>query len=155
MVEINTVKAGLEQPGSNAQEPGPPPLETEAGEIPQGYEALQIPVMMQTIFVPKDVKVARGGDGNLYHAIQRVPESLGAKPIWQWRPLATSLEEARERRWDFYHPTLGLVWNGNKLARDRTPQDIMRDNSVGGLTPLGELPVEKAGYAPDAAPAHS
>lgn len=154
MVEIPTTQATLT--GSNPVEPGPPPLETSIGEVPTGYVPMQVPAMqMMTIFVPEGTQVARGGDGLLYHAIERVPEAIGAAKVWQWRPLAATLEEAREKRWDFYHPRLGLIWNGFKLARDRTPQDIMADGSIGGLVPPGELPVQRAGYAPDAEPAHT
>jgi hypothetical protein len=110
------------------------------------------PVIVQTpgsgtaIFCPEGTELAYTESGQLIHKIMKVPDAIGGDPYPVWRALATSLEEAREKRIDFWHPTLGLIWNGYKLARDRSIADIMSDNSVGGLVPRGELPVESAGF---------
>lgn len=80
-----------------------------------------------------------GDDGKLYHEMNKVTE--GGTVIVVRRPLAQSLEEARDKRWDFYHPTLGWIWEGYKLARDRGVQSIIRDNTLGGMTPPGERPL--------------
>lgn len=136
---------------------GPPPLNvfSSVGEIPAGFKTINVQLMPSVpMVVPEQVQVAWGQDGNLYHAIEVTPNALGAEKEWEWRRLALTMDEAREKRIDFYHPTLGLIWHGFKLARDRTPQDIMADRSIGGLVPPGELPVQKAGYAPNAEPAH-
>lgn len=66
-------------------------------------------------------------DGLAYHRIGRTTEG-GTKYI-QTRRLALSLEEARDKRLDFIHPTLGLIWDGYKLARDRGVADIIADNT--------------------------
>ena len=105
------------------------------------------------IIVPKGTRIQTGPDGLLYPLVSRTGEALGMAPELKWRRLALSLDEARVNRIDFYHPTLGLIWNGFKLARDRTPDDIMRDTSIGGAVPRGELPVTAAGFAADAEPA--
>ena len=135
---------------------GPPELPDQM-PIPEGHKVVAVPaqVVVPSVFVPQGVQTAWGQDGNLYHAVKMASPTLGGEPEWQWRRLALNLQQAREERLDYYHPALGLIWNGVKLARDRTPQDIMNDSSVGGLPIPGEVPVEKAGYAPDAEPAHS
>lgn len=86
-----------------------------------------------------------GRDGKLYHKVKRMTE--GGTVVEMSRPLALTIEEARNERKDFYHPTLGLIWEGYKLAADRTPDDIMQDMSVGGQVPPGgtPVPVEKKG----------
>ena len=68
-----------------------------------------------------------GNDGNLYHRIKRMTE--GGHVVEVVRPLALTLDEAREKRKDFYHPTLGLIWEGYKLASDRSVESIMNDTS--------------------------
>lgn len=77
-----------------------------------------------------------GDDGELYHRVERMTE--GGTKVMSTRRLATSLQQARDEHLDFYHPTLGLIWEGYKLARDRSPESIMRDTSVGGRLPTGE-----------------
>lgn len=81
-----------------------------------------------------------GGDGLLYHKIQRTLD--GGSTVLSTRRLATSAEEARDQRIDFYHPSLGLIWEGYKLASDRTTHDILNDSSIGGQIPPGEHPPE-------------
>ncbi len=66
-------------------------------------------------------------DGLLYHKVERVLE--GGSIMLQQRRLATSLEEAREKKLDYIHPVYGLIWEGFKLAKDRQAQDIMDDTS--------------------------
>ena len=87
-----------------------------------------------------------GDDGNLYHRISRMTD--GGSWIETTRPLARTLEEAREKRIDFYHPTLGIIWNGYKIGRDRSPQDIIKDTSVGGQAKPGEVPVPTSNLPP-------
>lgn len=93
-----------------------------------------------------------GGDGRLYHKIQTMSE--GGKLVQSTRPLALTLEEAREKKADFFHPSLGWIWNGYKLAKDREPADIMADTTVGGATPPGEKSVMEVGFDPYAGSAH-
>ena len=68
-----------------------------------------------------------GQDGNLYHKVKRMTE--GGQEVEAVRPLALTLDEARDKRKDFYHPTLGLIWEGYKLATDRDVKSIMADTS--------------------------
>lgn len=49
----------------------------------------------------------------------------------QVRPVARTLEEAKARRWDYYHPEGGWILEGYKWAKDRTPESIMADTSQG------------------------
>lgn len=68
-----------------------------------------------------------GDDGLLYHTVTRVLE--GGSSMEQTRRLANSPEEAREKHLDYYHPKLGLIWEGFKLAKDRNAQDVMSDKT--------------------------
>lgn len=68
-----------------------------------------------------------GEDGLLYHEVKRVLE--GGSSIVQRRRLATSPEESREKHLDYYHPKLGLIWEGFKLAKDRNAQDVISDKT--------------------------
>lgn len=45
------------------------------------------------------------------------------------RNVASTLEEARAKHWDWYHPDLGWIREGYKLEKDREPQAIMDDGS--------------------------
>lgn len=74
-----------------------------------------------------------GDDGKLYHTVERMTE--GGTSVKETRRLASSIEEARDNRIDFFHPTYGLIWEGFKLASDRRPQEILNDGSTGGLVP--------------------
>lgn len=76
-----------------------------------------------------------GDDDLLYHEIEVTTE--GGTKHKVYRRLAQTMEEARELRIDYFHPTLGLIWDGYKLAKDRTPQDRMRDASVSQVKPGG------------------
>lgn len=75
----------------------------------------------------------RAPDGTYWHRIATMSE--GGTPIEQERPLALTLEEAIATRKDFYHPTMGLIYEGYKLARDRDPKAIMADSSESLLSP--------------------
>ena len=67
-------------------------------------------------------------DGRL---IRRIPQVSADGTEWlQERRVALTLDEAKAKRWDWYHPQLGWVHEGYKLEVDRTPQSIMADNSV-------------------------
>lgn len=81
----------------------------------------------------------RTDEGDLRWKVQRTTE--GGSKYMADRPLATTLKEARDNRWDFCHPTLGVVWEGYKLGSDRPPQQRMADTSVGGMVPPGGRPV--------------
>lgn len=75
------------------------------------------------------------------HKVSRIPErdGGGASPITSWRPLAVNQEESRQFRRDFYHPTLGMIWEGYKLAKDRSMDDIIRDTTQ---TVVPSIPTE-------------
>ncbi len=75
----------------------------------------------------------RGNNGRYFHVLEVTTEG-GAK-VKQTRPLGTTLEEAIANRWDFYHPTVGLIYEGYKLARDRDANDIMSDTSQSQMRP--------------------
>lgn len=47
----------------------------------------------------------------------------------QLRPVAASIEEAKEKRWDWYHPELGWIREGYKLERDRDLGSILEDST--------------------------
>lgn len=78
-------------------------------------------------YYPETADVFYGDDGRTYHNVRRMTE--GGTSVITTRPLAKTIEEARENRWDFYSPTLGLIWDGYKLAGDRSPQSRIRDTS--------------------------
>lgn len=80
-----------------------------------------------------------GEDDQLYHKIEMTTEG-GAKYM-ATRPLAQTMEEARDKRLDYFHPTLGLIWNGYKLATDRTPQARLADRTQSLMRPGSALPV--------------
>lgn len=79
-----------------------------------------------------------GPDGLLYHKITRMSE--GGHEIEVYRRLALTIDEAREKRIDFYHPTYGLIWDGYKRSKDSSPLDIMADSSTGGFRPANGGP---------------
>lgn len=122
-----------------------PTLPIEPTELPVDFDAIlerRIAEAMaqrdlQMGVMPLPPNAFRDGDGNLMHKVRRMSEGGGYVEVT--RPLAASLEEAREKRIDFYHPTLGLIWEGYKLARDRSPQSVMSDGSVGGLVKAGDV----------------
>lgn len=82
---------------------------------------------------PLPPNAGRTPDGRYYHDIEIMTE--GGTLTKQRRPLALSLEEAIATRADYYHPTLGLIYEGYKLARDRAPADIMADTSESMMKP--------------------
>jgi len=53
----------------------------------------------------------------------------------QRRPVALTLEEAKAKHMDYYHPDLGWILEGYKLEKDREPASIMADSSVAGPDP--------------------
>lgn len=87
--------------------------------------------------VPVPDTVFMGMDGQRYWKVERTTE--GGSKYEATRRYAMDLATARDTHSDFLHPTLGLIWEGYKLARDRSPEDIMADTSIGGAIPPGEL----------------
>lgn len=83
-----------------------------------------------------------GDDDQLYHVIEMTSEG-GAKHD-AIRPLAQTMEEARELRRDYFHPTLGLVWEGYKLATDRSVASRMADRSHSLIRPGASTPFSVA-----------
>lgn len=80
-------------------------------------------------------------NGSLFRTVKRTAAD-GAE--WeQRRPVALTLAEAKERRFDYYHPQYGWILEGYKLARDRTPESIIGDESMGGA-PLPSEPERPA-----------
>ena len=65
------------------------------------------------------------------------------------RQVADTLEEARARRHDYYHPTLGWMLEGHKLERDRPEEDIMADTSVSAGTAPEDNGDEQGDEDPD------
>lgn len=63
----------------------------------------------------------------LIHRIHRTAED--GSTYDQLRPVALTIEEAKERKVDYYHPRFGWLLNGYKLATNRKPQDILADDS--------------------------
>lgn len=59
---------------------------------------------------------------------------VNGEPREQRRYVALDPDEARARRLDYYHPTLGWVLEGYKLATDRSVASIMADGTT--ATPL-------------------
>jgi hypothetical protein len=84
---------------------------------------------------------AKPQDPNLPPGVERLPDGQLIRRIQvhipgtdddtreQIRPVAATLEEAKAKRMDWYHPELGWVLEGYKLQKDREPQDIMADHS--------------------------
>ena len=66
-------------------------------------------------------------NGKFYRMVPKV--SAGGEPWESRRPVSLTIKEARERRFDYYHPQLGWILEGYKLERDRTPEDRMADTS--------------------------
>lgn len=48
----------------------------------------------------------------------------------RYRPVSLDWEEAKARRWDYFHPELGWLIDGFKRERDPTIDQIMADTSV-------------------------
>lgn len=59
----------------------------------------------------------------------------------QVRQIAPTLAEARERRFDYYHPELGWIREGLKVERVRSEGEIMADASAS----VGMAPTESEG----------
>ncbi|KKM91621.1 hypothetical protein LCGC14_1226690 [marine sediment metagenome] len=62
--------------------------------------------------------------------VRLVPKVAASGETWNSRrPVALTIEEARLRRYDYYHPELGWILEGYKLEKDRTPESRMADVS--------------------------
>ena len=77
--------------------------------------------------------VERLPDGQLIRRLEK--PVTGGTSREQIRYVASSLEEARKKHWDFYHPVVGWIREGYKLEKDRPPQDIMNDGSLASPNP--------------------
>lgn len=66
-------------------------------------------------------------NGQVVRRLEKPVSGGGSREVI--RPVASTLAEAREKHWDFYHPVVGWVREGYKLEKDREPQDIMADGS--------------------------
>ncbi len=67
-------------------------------------------------------------NGQLVRYVEKV--SASGEPWQSRRPVALTIEEARRRRWDWYHPKYGWALEGFKWQKDRTPEDRMADTSM-------------------------
>ena len=66
--------------------------------------------------------------GQLYRRI--VIQTADSGEQERIRPVARTLEEAKARRWDFYHSDeFGWVREGYKWEKDRSTESIMADTS--------------------------
>ena len=62
--------------------------------------------------------------------VRIIKKTSGDGTEWeQVRPVALTQSEAKRRRQDWYHPQLGWVREGYKLATDRSPASKMQDDS--------------------------
>jgi len=62
--------------------------------------------------------------------LRKVPKQSSDGSEWeQVREVATTLEEAKADRKDFYHPELGWIRNGLKLERDRELGSVLTSGS--------------------------
>ena len=69
--------------------------------------------------------------------IRYVTRTSGDGELWQQRRVvATTIEEARLHRHDFYHPELGWILEGFKLEKDRPADDIMADGTQSVPAPI-------------------
>jgi hypothetical protein len=69
----------------------------------------------------------RDEKGQLFRMVIR---STAGKKRDVRRPVALTLEEAKEKRWDWFHPELGIwVLEGWKLEADRSQASILQDGS--------------------------
>ncbi len=66
-------------------------------------------------------------DGRLWRDVDRIsPEG----DSWvKHRPVALTLQEAKIKHWDWFHPIHGWVLEGYKLEKDRDAADILADGS--------------------------
>lgn len=106
----------------------------ETQEMPK--TVFGIPVRWES-GVPVPESVFLGNDGKRYWRVERTTE--GGSKTTAVRRYESDLSTARDQHADYLHPTLGVIWEGFKLARDRSPEDIMADASIGGAIPPGEV----------------
>ncbi len=69
-----------------------------------------------------------GDDGRPWHTLWTMSE--GGSYVLATRVLALNKTESIEGRLDYYDPVLGLIWDGYKLANDRSVTDRMNDRSA-------------------------
>ena len=61
---------------------------------------------------------------------RKVPRGSADGTTWEEeRPVAETLAEAKEKRFDYYHPELVWIREGYKLERDRSTESILADDS--------------------------
>lgn len=62
--------------------------------------------------------------------VRTIPRTAADGSEWtEERPVALTLGEAKEKRFDYLHPELGWIRQGYKLERDRSAEAIMADIS--------------------------
>ncbi|KKL60670.1 hypothetical protein LCGC14_2203010 [marine sediment metagenome] len=66
-------------------------------------------------------------DGQLFRDVPQV--SPDGSDWVKHRRVALTLQEAKMRHWDWYHPTHGWILEGYKLEKDRDAADILADGS--------------------------
>lgn len=71
-------------------------------------------------------------DGRLVRYVEQL--SADGSSFMQQREVALTLEEARTMRADYYHPELGWILGGYKLAKDRSEQSRLRDDTGYGFS---------------------
>lgn len=112
---------------SQAVETKPPVSAEEFQTVLEELAELRAKVDSKPVYGVLPPQAIIGDDGLLYHEVTRILE--GGSSMLQRRRLASSLEEARTKRLDYYHPKLGLIWEGFKLASDRDAQDVIDDKT--------------------------
>jgi hypothetical protein len=76
-------------------------------------------------------------DGVLVRRVEM--SSMGGGTWEKLRPVALTLEEARAKKQDYYHPELGWIREGWKLEKDRDTTSIMEDGSSAMPMPEKEM----------------
>lgn len=87
--------------------------------------------------------------GRMFRRVTLPNPNLDGKPAYDYKPVASTLEEAKAKRWDFYHPEFGWILEGYKLAGDRTVNDRLRDSTGVNFVGNEQLDVFDDDEAPD------
>ena len=75
--------------------------------------------------VVRHYKYKKNKDGALTNEYERDTDGDAVVDWVEKRPIAETLEEARDKRQDYYHPVYGWIREGYKLERDREAASIM------------------------------
>lgn len=65
------------------------------------------------------------------------------------KPVSFDWEEAKARRWDYFHPELGWLIDGFKREKDPSIEEIMADASTTVAEPLPQVSGDGSGFEPD------